>query len=193
MARFNFSFLRALRPRFCWWSGNVWDIRSLLGAVVVLAFFLPILPWEGRKKGNYSLTENIHSIAEAANREMLDIESINARYEKEIPDTDLRECVIARNVILTFAADSTAMMGEMRSAGMSNVPAVFVYDSVLNSVFDAIALPDLDSVLVDVAKKCQKFPNAYLKVEDVENLKSKPLPRAGFWEYWAIEDAQESQ
>ena len=177
------SFLRALKPRFCWWSGNVWDIRSLLGAVVVLAFFLPILPWEGRKKGNYSLTENIHSIAEAANRGNLDFEAINARYEKEIPDKAFRECVVARNVILTLVADSAVMNGHMISAGMSNVPVVFFFDSVVNSVLDAIAVPDFDSVLVEVAKKCQKFPHAYLKVEEVENIKSKPLPMMGFWEY----------
>ena len=190
MAKFNWGFLRALKPRFCWLSREL-DLTDALVVLGLIALFLPILPWEGRKQGNYSFTENLHVIAEAANRGDLDFEAINARYVKEIPDKAFRECVVARNVILTLAADSAAMTSDMTSAGMSNVPVVFFFDSAVNSILDAIAVPDFDSVLVEVAKKCQKFPHAYLKVEEVENLKSKPVPRMGFWEYLYLEEAKE--
>ena len=153
-------------------------------ALGLIALFLPILPWEGRKQGNYSWAENIHVIAEAANREILDTESINARYEKEIPGKALRECVVARNMVLTMVADQAVMTGEMKSAGPSNVPVIFLWDSVVNSMIDAVGTPKFDQVLVEVAEKCQDFPNAYLTVEDVERLKSTPVPRKEFWEYW---------
>ena len=98
---------------------------------------------------------------------------------------------MARNVILTMVADHGLMTSEMKSGGLSNVPAIFFLDSVVNSILDAIARPDFDSVLVGVAKKCQKFPHAYLKVEEVENLKSKPMGRMGFWEYLYLEEAKD--
>lgn len=184
MVKINLGFLRALKPRFCWLSRDL-DLTDLLVALGLTALFLPILPWEGRKQGNYSLTENIHVIAEAANRELLDTELINARYEKEIPDKALRQCVIARNVVLTMVADQAVMTSEMKSGGLSNVPAIFILDSVVNSIIDTIATPNFDSVLVEVAEKCKNFPNAYLKVEEVKNLKRKPVPRVGFWEYFS--------
>jgi len=190
MAKLRLSFLRALKPRFCWFSREL-DLTNLVAMLGLIALFLPILPWEGRKQGNYSWSENIHVIAEAANRELPDIESINYRYEKEIPDEAQRECVAARNVILTLVADDAVMTGEMRSVGLSNVPAIFLWDSVVNSLINSISQPNFGSVLVDVAKKCQEFPHAYLKVEEVENLKSKPQPRMGFWDYLQGEEAQE--
>ena len=189
MAKFNWSFLRALKPRFCWLSREL-DLTDLVTVLGAIALFLPILPWEARKQGNYSLVENLHVISEAAERELVDTESILSRYEKEIPDKVLRECVMARNVILTMVADHGLMTSEMKSGGLSNVPAIFFLDSVVNSILDATARPDFGSVLVDVAKKCQKFQHAYLKVEEVENLKSKPLPRMGFWEYLYSEEAK---
>ena len=90
-----------------------------------------------------------------------------------------------------MVADHGLMTSEMKSGGLSNVPAIFFLDSVVNSILDAIARPNFGSVLVDVAKKCQKFQHAYLKVEEVENLKSQPLPRMGFWEYLYLEEAKE--
>ena len=182
MAKFNWSFLRALKPRFCWLSREL-DLTDLVTVLGAIALYLPILPWEARKQGNYSLVENLHVISEAAERELVDTESILSRYEKEIPDKALRECVMARNVILTMVADHGLMTSEMKSGGLSNVPAIFFLDSVVNSILDATARLDFGSVLVDVAKKCQKFPHAYLKVEEVKNIKSKPLPRMGFWKY----------
>lgn len=190
MAKFNWSFLRAVKPRFCWLSREL-DMTDLVTVLGAIALFLPILPWQGRQQGNYSFTENVHVIAEAANRGNLDFEAINARYEKEIPDKALRECIMARDLVLTMVADHGLMTSEMKSVGLSNVPAIFFLDSVVNSILDAIARPDFDSVLVGVAKKCQKFPHAYLKVEEVENLKSKPLQRMGFWEYLYLEEAKE--
>ena len=182
MAKFRFRLPKALKPKFCWWS-NEWDIRSLISAIVIVSFFLPILPWEGRKQGNYSLTANLHGMAEAASREVLDVDALKDRYEKQIPDEDLRSCIVARNVLLTLVADTAIMYGDMNSTKMSKVPIVFLFDSVINSIMDAIAVPDFDSVLVEVAEKCQDFPNEYLTVEDVEVLKRKELPRMSFWEY----------
>ena len=85
MTKFNWSFLRALKPRFCWLSREL-DLTDLVTVLGAIALFLPILPWQGRQQGNYSFTENVHVIAEAANRGNLDFEAINARYEKEISD-----------------------------------------------------------------------------------------------------------
>ena len=68
MSRFRIDFLRALKPRFCWLSRDL-DLTDLLVALGLIALFLPILPWEGRKQGNYSLTENIHAKIEAADSE----------------------------------------------------------------------------------------------------------------------------
>lgn len=191
MAKLKLSFLRVLKPRFCWLSREL-DLTDLVAVLGLIALFLPILPWEGRKQGNYSWAENIHVIAEATNREFPDIETIKARYEKEIPNDSLRECVVARNVVLTIVADEAVMTGEMRAVGLSNVPVVFLWDSIFNSIIFYKLTPDFDSVLVDVAEKCQDFPNAYLKVEEVESLKSKPQPRIGFWGYLYGQEVQES-
>ena len=159
------------------------DLTDLVGALVLLSLFLPILPWEGRKQGNYSLIENIHAFSEAGSRDFLDIEAISARYEKEIPNQGLRDCIVARNLVLTMLADTAVMMQEANSTPKSNVPFVFIFDSLINNILNSIALPDAGSALVDVAEKCQDYPNAYLTVEDVEVLKRKDLPRTGFWEY----------
>ena len=114
-------------------------------------------------------------------------ESVKGRYEKAISDKALRDCVVARNISLTMVADFAVMHAKESAVGLSNVPVVFLWDSLINTFIDATATPsDFQSVLVDVAKKCQNFPNAYLSVEDVEKLKRKSLPREEHWSYFQI-------
>lgn len=177
MAKFGFRFLKAFKPKFVWWS-NECDIKSLVVVILLTSFFLPILPWEGRKKGNYSLTENISALYKAGSRERLDFESIEARYEKEIPDKDFRECVVARNIILTMVSEAHIALqdGSMVMTRASNVPFVFLFDSIVNNMLSSLAIPDFSPVFIEVAKKCQDYPNAYLTVKDVEDLGSKEMP-----------------
>jgi len=176
MAQFGFRFPRAFKPKLVWWS-NEWDIKSLVVVILLTSFFLPILPWEGRKKGNYSLTENISTLYKAGSREHLDFESIEARYEKEIPDKDFRECVVARNIILTMVSESNIALQDvsMVMTRTSNVPFVFLFDSIINNMLNSLAIPDFSTVFIEVAKKCQNYPNAYLTVKDVQNLGRKEM------------------
>jgi hypothetical protein len=176
------SIRASLKPRFCWWRGNVWDIFSLVKILALVCLFLPILPWETRKEGNYSIYENVHQMAKAANRGMLDADGITARYRNSIQDEKLKKCIIARNIVLTMVADTAVMDADMRSLSPSNVPIIFIFDSLIKSFIDIIAKPNFSNVIQDVAKKCEPFPGEYLSVDDVSELKSKDLPRGSFWE-----------
>lgn len=176
------SLKSGLKPKFYWWRGNVFDTLSLVKILFVISLFLPILPWEKRKQGNYSLHEKLYHVAKAANRDTLNVEALSARYKASIPDSKLRECIIARNIVLTMVADDAVMQSSFRSLPPSNVPFVFLFDAITASVLDMIATPNFSGVIQKVANKCEPFPGEYLNVKDVAGLKSKDLPRGSFWE-----------
>lgn len=172
VTKFKQRFLSALKPRFCWWSRDL-DLADLICVAFFILLFLPILPWEEkRKQGNYSFTEHLSVISKEAERELLNADAIKARYEKEIPNEGLRKCVVARNIVLTMVADYAVMDSKIASSPPSSVPIVFLSDSLVTSFINAtVGRPNFESVLVEVAKKCQDYPNAYLTVKEVERLR----------------------
>ena len=167
--------LSKVKVRFCWWKGNVFDLSDLFKLLFLIALFSPILPWDDRKpiSRNYSLYEPIRPLTAFVDRELIDFESIRTRYEREIPDEGLRDCLLKRNIFLTLVADHAVMMAEVKSMPWSNVPAVFIFEAVIDKVMDKISTPsfDYESVFLRTAEACQAYPNAYLSLTDIEPLK----------------------
>ena len=167
--------LSKAKVRFCWWKGNVFDLSDLFKLLFLIAFFSPILPWDDRKpiSRNYSLYEPIRPLTAFVDHELIDFESIRTRYEREIPDEGLRDCLLKRNILLTLVADHAVMMAEVKSTPWSNVPAVFIFEAVIDKVMDKISTPSFgyESVFVRTADACQAYPNAYLSLTDIEPLK----------------------
>jgi hypothetical protein len=182
-----------LQPRFCWWTGNHWDIGDAFSMLFLIALFLPILPWEPRSEGNYNPLEVVNTVNAASYRELIDLESIRTRYEKEIANDQFRDCVLHRNVLLTLVADQAEMMSIMKSTQWSNVPVIFVSDALLGMFFDKIAMPDLNGIIQEVAKKCEPFLNEYLTVKDVQGLQKPDVKRLGFWDSFSAFEPLDSK
>ena len=167
--------LSKAKVRFCWWKGNVFDLSDLFKLLFLIALFLPILPWSDRKpiSRNYSLYEPIRPLASFVERELMDVDSIRKRYEAEVSDPGLRDCLLKRDIVLTLAADHAVMMAEVKSMPWSNVPAVFIFEAVVDKFMDKISAPSLtyETVFLRTAKACQAYPNAYLSSNDIEPLK----------------------
>ena len=169
------NLLSKLKIRFCWWKGNVFDLGDLFKLVFLIAIFSPILPWSDRKPTgrNYSLYEPIRPLTAFVDRELIDYDSIRKRYEAEVSDEKLRDCLLKRDIVLTLAADHAVMMAEVKSIPWSNVPAVFIFEAVVDKFMDKISAPSLtyETVFLRTAKACQAYPNAYLSSNDIEPLK----------------------
>ena len=90
----------------------------------------------------------------------------------------MRDCLLERNILLTLVADHAVMMAEVKSMPWSNVPAVFIFEAVIDKVIDKISTPSFDykSVFLRTAEACQAYPNAYLSLNDIEPLKPLDLP-----------------
>ena len=149
----------------------------------LFGLFLPILPWSDRKPigSNYSLYEPIHPLKAFVGRKILDLDSMRARYEAEIDDEGLRRCLLRRNIILTLAADHAVMMAEVKSTPWPNVPAVFVFEAIVDKFIDKISAPSFsfESVFSSTADACKAYPNAYLSSADVEFLKPIDISKEG--------------
>ena len=172
--------LSKAKVRFCWWKGNVFDLSDLFKLLFLIALFSPILPWDDRKpiSRNYSLYEPIRPLTAFVDRELIDFESIRTRYEREIPDEGLRDCLLKRNILLTLVADHAVMMAEVKSTPWSNVPAVFIFEAVIDKVIDKISTPSFgyESVFLRTVEACQAYPSAYLSLTDIEPLKPLDVP-----------------
>ena len=79
----------------------MFDLSDLFKLLFLIALFSPILPWDDRKpiSRNYSLYEPIRPLTAFVDRELIDFESIRTRYEREIPDEGLRDCLLKRNIM----------------------------------------------------------------------------------------------
>ena len=157
----------------------MFDLSDLFKLLFLIALFSPILPWDDRKpiSRNYSLYEPIRPLTAFVDRELIDFESIRTRYEREIPDEGLRDCLLKRNIFLTLVADHAVMMAEVKSMPWSNVPAVFIFEAIVDKVMDKISAPSrsYEFVFSRTAEACQAYPNAYLSLADIESLKPRDV------------------
>ena len=73
--------------------------------------------------------EVVNAVNAASYRELIDLESIRTRYEKEIANDQFRDCVLHKNVLLTLAADQTVMMTFFQRStmiGMYNIIGILI-------------------------------------------------------------------
>lgn len=97
-----------------------------------------------------------------------DIEMLSSRYKKTISDKKLRECILGRNIVLTMLAQEAIMQSKINALQASNVPAVFIVEAVAKHlVYHFVDFPDFGGAPLEIAKKCQPFPNYYLTPDEL--------------------------
>ena len=129
--------------------------------------------WSQANQQELFLYEPIYPLSAFVERELIDFEPIRTRYESEVSDAGLRDCLLKRNILLTLVADHAVMTAEVKLMPWSNVPAVFVLEAVIDKFMDKISTPSFsyESVFLRTAEACQAYPNAYLSTTEIESLK----------------------
>jgi len=169
------NILKKLKPRFTWWKGIVFYLSDLAGLIILVILILPVLPWEGRKKGNYiPIVVMVQDIATLSGEFVSEknFAALKARYQK-IKDKGWRECLTGRNIVIPMIIDNYRFMQKAQSASVaSNVPLIFAIDSVAFSVLGKTVIyqPNWDKGLVKVAEKCSAYKDAFASPDEVRIL-----------------------
>ena len=144
---------------------------EILAVWVGVAIFTPILPWTGRH--NYRpVWQAIDAVSESVDYPIISGDKLKKQYESEGYSAQEIDCMVTRDVmfdVLESQAITTNSFAKNLGLRSSSVPVYLIANTITLSLFTELSWLDFNESLIDeVAQKCQQFPGRFGTKEILE-------------------------